>query len=86
MVCMQLVSKGVVEQRDTMGKAAKNLTRVRRSQSCRGLIVSLEPDIESVQRRCNSVETAVLVMHDGWSDQVNFSPFDSRKNSRFPKM
>ena len=53
----QLVSKGEVEPRDTREKAARSLKMVRRSQSCRGIFVSLEPGIESVMRRWNSVET-----------------------------
>ena len=48
---LQLVSKGVVEPRDTKGKAAKNLRMVRGSRSYRGIIVSLD--------------SPVLVMHDG---------------------
>ena len=56
-VLTRLVSKSEVEPRDTKGKAAKSLRMARRSQSCRVIIVSLEPEIESVKRKCNSVET-----------------------------
>ena len=39
---------------------------VRRSQSCRGITVSLEPGFASVKLRRNSVgDSPVLVMHDG---------------------
>ena len=38
-------------------KAAKSLRMVRRSQSHRGIIESLEPGIESTKLRWNSVET-----------------------------
>ena len=51
-----LVSKGVVEPRDTKGKAAKSLRMARRSPSYRGIIVSLEPETEPVKQRWNSVE------------------------------
>ena len=54
---MQLVSKGVVEPRDTKEKAAKNLRIVRRSQSYRGINASLEPETVAPKRRWNSVET-----------------------------
>ena len=54
---VQLVSKGVVEPRDTKGKTASSLKMARRSQSCRGITFSLEPGIESVKLRWNSVET-----------------------------
>ena len=54
---VQLVSKGVVEPRDTKVKAAKNLRMVRKFQLYRGIVVSLEPETEAVKRRWNSVET-----------------------------
>ena len=54
---VQLVSKGVVEPRDTKGEAAKSFMMVRRSQSYHEIIVSLEPETEPVKRRWNSVET-----------------------------
>ena len=53
----QLVSKGEVELRDNKVKAARSLKMGRRSRSCRGITVSLEPRIESVKRSWNSVET-----------------------------
>ena len=40
-------------------EAARSLKMARRSQSCRGIIVSLEPGIESVKLRWNSVETVL---------------------------
>ena len=60
---VQLASKGVVEPRDTKGKAAKNLRMVRSSQSC-GIIASLEP--ETAQRG----DSPVLVMHDGVTKSI----------------
>ena len=48
---VQLVFKGVVEPRDTKEKAAKSLRMVRRSQSYRGIIASLEPETVPVKRR-----------------------------------
>ena len=54
---VQLVSKGEVEPRDTKEKAAKNLRMVRKSQSSLWIIASLEPIIESVKLKWNSVET-----------------------------
>ena len=53
----QFVSKGEVEPRHTKEKTARSLKMVRRSQLCRGIIVSSEPGIELVKLRWNSVET-----------------------------
>ena len=39
------------------GEGRKELEDVRRSQSCRGIIVSLEPGIESTRLRLHNVET-----------------------------
>ena len=79
---VQLVSKGVVEPRDTKGKAAKSWKMVRRSQSCRGIIVSLEPETESaeVERRGDS---PVLVMHDGVTKSI-FAHLIPAKGVDFP--
>ena len=52
---VQLVSKGVVEPRDTREKAARSWKMVRWSQSSLGIIASLEPGIESVELKWNSV-------------------------------
>ena len=56
MVC-SFVSKGVVEPRDTKGKAAKCLRMVRRSQSYHWITASLEPETVPLKRRWTSVET-----------------------------
>ena len=61
-VVRSFVSKGEVGPRDTKEKAARSLKMALRSQSCRGITVSLELGIESVQQRGDS---PVLVMHDG---------------------
>ena len=45
---VQLVPKGVVEPRDTKGKAAKSLRMARRSKSYRRIVASLEPETEPV--------------------------------------
>ena len=61
---VQLVSKGVVEPRDTKGKAAKSFRMVRRSQSHRGIIDSLEPETEPVEAEVEQRgDSPVLVMH-----------------------
>ena len=54
---VQLVSKDVVEPRDTKEKAARSLKMAQRSQSFRGATDSLKPGIESTKLRWNSVET-----------------------------
>ena len=44
---------------------------VRRSQSCRGITVSVEPGFASVKLKRNSVEDSpVLVMHDGVTKSI----------------
>ena len=78
---VELVSKGVVEPRDTKGKAAKRLRMVRRSQSYRGIIVSL-----GARNRTSEAEVEQRGDSPGsgdapWSDQINFCPFDSRSRS-----
>ena len=57
---MQLVSKGVVEPRDIKEKAARIWKMARRSQSYRGIAASLEPQIDHLERRWNSVETILF--------------------------
>ena len=78
---MQLVSKGEVEPRDIREKAARSWKMTQRSQSSLGIIASLEPGIESVKLKWNSVETVqVLVMHDGVTKSM-FRSSDSRERS-----
>ena len=62
------------------GEAAKSLRMVRRSQSYRGITVSLEPETEPVKRRWNSVRQS-RPGDARWSHQVNFCSFDSRERS-----
>ena len=54
---VQLVSKGELEPRGTGEKAARSWKMTRRSQSSLGILASLEPGIESVKLKWNSVET-----------------------------
>ena len=82
---VQRVSKGEAEPRDTKVKVAKSLKMVRRSQSCRGITVSLEPGIESrtedeVDQRGDS---PVLVMHDGVTMSI-FAHLIPAKGVDFP--
>ena len=80
-----LVSKGVVEPRDTKGRAARSLRMVRRSQSYRGIINFREPETVQMMRRWNSVETVQSSPGDArWSHQVNLCSFDSAKGVDFP--
>ena len=63
--------KGEVEPSDTKEKAARSLEMVPRSQSCRGITVSLEPGFASVKLRRNSAgDSPVLVMHDGVTKSI----------------
>ena len=52
---------------------------VRRSQSYRGIIVSLEPDAEVEQRG----DSRVLVMHDGFTTSI-FAHLNPAKGIEFP--
>ena len=81
---VQLVSKGVVEPRDTKGKAAKNLRMVRKSQSYRGITASLEPETESVEAEVGQRgDSPVLVMHDGVTKSI-FAHLIPAKGVDFP--
>ena len=68
---VQLLSKVVVEPRDTKGKAARSLRMVRRSQLCRGITCFL-----GARNRISEAEveqrgdSPVLVMHDGVTEKV----------------
>ena len=83
---VQLVSKGEAEPRDTTGKVARSLKMARRSQSCRGIIVSL-----GARNRISEAEveqrgdSPVLVMHDGVTKPI-FAHLTSRERSRLPKL
>ena len=82
---VRLMSKGVVEPRDTKEKAARSLDMVLKSQSCLGITVSLEPRIESTKLRWNSVET-VRSWQCTMESPNHFLLFDSPERSRFPKL
>ena len=62
------------------GKAAKCLKMVRRSQSYRGITVSLEPETEPVSRGGTAGRQSGP-SDAPWSRQVNFCPFDFSKRS-----
>ena len=62
---MPLVSKGVVELRDTKGKAANRMRMVRRSQLYRGTR-NRTSEAEVEQRG----DSPVLVMHDGVTKSI----------------
>ena len=78
---VQLVSKGVVVPRDTKGKAAKSLRMVRRSQSYRGIVASLEGNRiaeAEVEQRGHSP-----VMRDGVTKSI-FAHLIQTKGVDFP--
>ena len=76
---VHLVSKGVVEPRDTKVRAAKSLRMVRRSQSYRGIARNRISETKVEQRG----DSPVLVMHDGVTKSI-FAHLIPAKGVDFP--